>query len=171
MIYKLPFFLLQFFLRIQCPFLKWHHYQSDKIWHLLLWIQFNTNNIMKIVIICKRWAAPTTCVSPAPRCWHSCLSLWKTQRNWGVFRVICLRFSADRINVITGKCPTTLKSVCSPWTLVKCIASLRQIAVNDIAAFWLDTDGKKIVLKKNNWYYPSSVHCLKSGLLQLFSLG
>ena len=66
----------------------------------------------------------------------------------GHFWGICLRFSADRNDVITGKYPTTLKSVCSPWTLVKFIASLRQIAVNEIAAFWLDTDGKKFVLKK-----------------------
>lgn len=45
------------------------------------------------------------------------------------------------------------------------------MAVNEIAAFWVDTDRKKIVLKKNNCYYPSSVCRLKSGLLQLFSLG
>lgn len=89
----------------------------------------------------------------------------------GDFWVMCLRFSADRTDVITGKYPTTLKSVCSLWTSVKFIASLRQIAVNEIAAFWLGTDGKRIVLKKNNCYYPSSVCHLKSGLLQLFSLG
>lgn len=89
----------------------------------------------------------------------------------GDFWVMCLRFSVDRTDVITGKYPTTLKSVCSLWTSLKFIASLRQIAANEIAAFWLGTDGKRIVLKKNNCYYPSSVRHLKSGLLQLFSLG
>lgn len=89
----------------------------------------------------------------------------------GDFWVMCLRFSVDRTDVITGKYPTTLKSVCSLWTSLKFIASLRQIAANEIAAFWLGTDGKRIVLKKNNCYYPSSVWHLKSGLLQLFSLG
>lgn len=49
---------------------------------------------------------------------------------------------------LQGKYPTALKSVCSPWTLVKFIAFFRQIAVNEIAAFWLDTDRKKIMLKK-----------------------
>lgn len=52
--------------------------------------------------------------------------------------------------------------MCSPCSLVKFIASLRQIAVNEIAAFCLDTDGKNIVLKKNNCYYPSSVCHLKT---------
>lgn len=49
---------------------------------------------------------------------------------------------------LQGKYPTALKSVCSPWTLVTFIAFFRQIAVNEIAAFWLDTDRKKIMLKK-----------------------
>lgn len=76
------------------------------------------------------------------------------------------QFHCDRANVITGKYSTALKSICSLWTLVKFIASLRQIAVNKIAAFWLDTDRKKIVLKKiiasiHHLYLISRVVCCK----------
>lgn len=48
---------------------------SFSVWYLLLWIQFNTNNIMKIIIVCKRWVALPACAPPALPCWQSCLSL------------------------------------------------------------------------------------------------
>lgn len=104
--------------------------------------------------------------------WTNCaISIWNTQKNWGRLLTNLPQFQCDRTNVITGKYSTILQSVCSLQTLVKFVASLKQIAVNKIAAFWLDTDRKEIILKKKKCCYPSSVSRPESGLLEVLSLG